>query len=79
MDSYNVIALDCLKVFGYTRLAIYDLSRNTYFLCAPFDSIGDIDENFKLFLKSQEVILDVDLKLFNNLKPIHWAKNLLLW
>lgn len=65
MEKIKIVSSDCQIVSGYLRNAIYDLTRQKYYLLEKFSSIDELRQEVIDFLEDEEVLLTIP----SNLKP----------
>lgn len=70
MKTTKIISSDCQIVNGYLRSAIYDLTRQKYYLLQRFSNINELDNEIINFLEREEVILAIPSIIKNNFLPI---------
>jgi hypothetical protein len=66
MEYIKNISRDCQVVKGYLRNAIYDLTRQKYYLIQKFSDINQLDKDILDFLEKEEVILSIPQSLKNH-------------
>jgi hypothetical protein len=59
MKLVQMLATDCIKVDGYIRSCIYDLTRQQYFLFKKFDSLEELGNEELNFLRNEDVVLQI--------------------
>lgn len=70
MELTQIFAADCIKVDGYLRSCIYDLTRQQYFLFKKFDTLNELEGEILNFLIDEDVVLQIPTVVKEQFKEI---------